>query len=104
MKVILAENEEAEKFFEELMSRMTERIARRFETRFKEIEKNSKEDEQDSWVDRELAKKILGVKSKKKLQSLRDNNLIRTSRHGRLIRYYKPSLFAFLEKNVPVVK
>ncbi len=100
MKVILAENEEAEKFFEDLMNRLTDRIARRMETRFKEIEKNSKEDDQDSWVELELAKKILGIRCKRKLQSLRDNNLIKISRHGRAIRYYKPSLLAFLQKNI----
>lgn len=100
MKVILAENEDAEKIFENVINRVAERVIRHMETKFQQVAKKGSDDEDGLWVDKEEAKKILKVKSKKKLQRLRDQNLIKTTRYGRTIQYYKPSLYDFLERNV----
>ena len=60
----------------------------------------SKEKEKE-WISATVAKVILGVKSKSKMQKLRDKNLIKDSKYGKIIQYYKPSLFFFIEKHVP---
>jgi hypothetical protein len=95
MKVLLVESENAEQFLTELLDRYSDKILKKIEGRFKD---NIKEEE--LWIAREEAKQILGVKSTVKMQYLRDHNLIRTSKVGKVIRYYKPSLFEFLHKNV----
>jgi hypothetical protein len=99
MKVILAEGDEAEKFFEQLINRVGDRVILKIQG-LRTEQKSEVRNEDEQWIDNEAAKKILGIRSKKKMQSLRDQNLIRFSQHGRTIRYYKPSLFSFLEKNV----
>jgi hypothetical protein len=95
MKVLLVESENAEKFLSDLLDRYSEVILKKIEGRFKDTVK-----EEDLWVEREDAKRILGVRSAVKLQRLRDHNLIRTSRVGRNIRYFKPSLFEYLNRNI----
>lgn len=99
MKVILKEGEEAKDFFEDLINRVADTVLVRFEKRIKEL-RNDKGNTDQQWVSGNEAKQILGVKSNKKMQSLRDQNLIRFSQHGRIIRYHKPSLYDFLENNV----
>lgn len=100
MKVILKEEEEAEKFFNELVNRVVDRMLHKFEARIKELQKQANNEREELWTSKEEAKKILGVKCNKKMQFLRDHNLIRCSQHGKIIRYYVPSLFEFLEENV----
>lgn len=99
MKVILKEGDEAKNFFEELVNRVADSVVVKFEKRLKEIE-NSSEKGNEKWVSTNEAKQLLGIKSNKKMQALRDQNLIKFSQHGRIIRYHKPSLYEFLEKNV----
>ena len=99
MKVILKEGEDAKDFFEDLINRVADTVLIRFEKRIKEL-RNDKGNTGQQWVSGNEAKQILGVKSNKKMQSLRDQNLIRFSQHGRIIRYHKPSLYDFLENNV----
>ncbi|MCB0395861.1 MAG: helix-turn-helix domain-containing protein [Flavobacteriales bacterium] len=53
------------------------------------------------WVSGKEAQKILDVKQDK-LRMLRNNNEVKSSQHGRKIRYYKPSLYEFLERNTTV--
>lgn len=86
MKVILLENDEA---YQKLMQDIKALV--------KDAIKEVKTEKDESWVSTEEAKKILGVKSKSKMQDLRDKNL----KHGKIIQYYKPSLSSFLEKHVP---
>lgn len=99
------EDEDAEKFFESLVERMTDRMMARMNVLFAEAnaaKAQSKDEDDDLWVKSERAKRILKIKSKKKLQYLRDHNLITSSRNGRTITYYKPSLLEFQEKNIQV--
>ncbi len=101
MKVILEEGKEAEVFFETLINRAVDRVSLRLKRVLEEMtDKMDTEDEQ--WVNTEEAKKILGIKCKNKIQRLRDespmNGLI-VSQHGRIYRYFKPSLYEFLNKN-----
>jgi hypothetical protein len=51
------------------------------------------------WVDDIEAKKILGYRSKTKMQELRNSGAIVFSRYGRKIKYLRQSLMDFLEKN-----
>lgn len=51
------------------------------------------------WVDDVEAKKILGYRSKTKMQELRNSRAIVFSRYGRKIKYLRKSLMDFLEKN-----
>jgi hypothetical protein len=99
MKVILKEGDEAKDFFEELVNRVADSVVVKFEKRLKELG-GSSEKSNEHWVSTSEAKQLLGIKSNKKMQSLRDQNLIKFSQHGRIVRYHKPSLYEFLEKNV----
>lgn len=54
---------------------------------------------QEEWVDTEEAKRLLKIKSKTKLQSLRDNGDIVFSQHGRIIQYSRKSIKEFLDKH-----
>lgn len=63
----------------------------------KDAAKETKEDEQ--WISREKAMEILNCK-KSKLQQLRDNEEIEFSKDGRIITYFKPSLYACLKRKM----
>jgi len=55
----------------------------------------------DDWITTEQAKALLGVKSKSKMQELRDTNAIKFSKHGKkTIMYSKKSVLEFLKKNI----
>jgi len=84
MKVIIFE----EKAFYKLLERIYQRIDK---VKSKSIE--------PEWVNYTEATKILGIKSKSKMQQLRDDNEIVFSQHGRSIQYSRKSLLAFLEQN-----
>lgn len=99
MKVILKEDDEAKALFEVLANRVAETVLIKFEKRMKALHKNANSKE-ELWVSTVRAKEILGIKSNKKMQSLRDQNLIRFSQHGRIIRYHKASLYEFLENHI----
>jgi hypothetical protein len=51
-----------------------------------------------SWIDKSEAKRLLGIKSDTTLFDLREDNVIRFTRHGRIIMYDKDSLTEYLEK------
>jgi hypothetical protein len=53
----------------------------------------------DGWVDDLEARKILGYKSKTKLQELRNHREIAFAKFGRKIRYQRSSLLNFLERH-----
>ncbi len=68
---------------------------------FHEALKDAKKPDGD-WISTEQAKTLLGVKSKSKMQELRDTNAIRFSKHGRkTIMYSQKSILEFLKKNIP---
>lgn len=54
----------------------------------------------EEWLSTEVAKKLLGIKSKSKLQKLRDAGEIVFSKHGRIIKYSRTSIEQFLRRNV----
>lgn len=83
MNVVCLEDEA----FYQLVKQVVERI---------KSESNQVEEE---WVDGAEAMRILKIKSSS-LQTLRDNGKIRYSQPTRkVILYYKPSLYQYLEKN-----
>ena len=56
----------------------------------------------EDWISMAEAQSLLGVKSKSKMQDLRDTNAIKFSKHGRkLIRYSRSSILDYLKKNIP---
>ncbi|XOV68611.1 MAG: hypothetical protein ACFHU9_05410 [Fluviicola sp.] len=83
MEVIVFEKESFYKLIDELTIRIIE-----------DVERRKKEQE---WIDEEDAKALLGIKSKSKLQQLRDNLKIEFSQFGKVIRYSRSSILNFLE-------
>lgn len=55
----------------------------------------------DEWVSKEEAHKLLGVKSKSKMQKLRDTMAIEFSQDGKIIQYSRSSIEKYLKRNVP---
>jgi excisionase family DNA binding protein len=55
--------------------------------------------EPKDWLSAKEAKELLGVKSKSKMQQLRDQGEIVFCKHGRIIRYHRESIVEFLERN-----
>lgn len=102
MKIILKEDDEALQMFEELINQVADSVVRRVEHRLKEISNDSKTNE-NMWVSVTEAKDILGIRSKKKMQQIRDQspmNGIIISKHGRTFRYHKLSLLRYLDKGI----
>ncbi|MBI1838197.1 MAG: helix-turn-helix domain-containing protein [Flavobacteriia bacterium] len=85
MEIIVFEKES----FYKLIDELTVRIIRNTEKHFNKEE----------WVDETEAKLLLGIKSKSKLQQLRDNIKIEFSQFGKIIRYSRSSILRFLEQN-----
>jgi hypothetical protein len=56
--------------------------------------------ETEEWLSTEDAKKLLGIKSKSKLQQLRDHGDILFSQHGRILKYSRKSILDFLKRNI----
>jgi len=89
MEVIVFEKEAYWKMQTELMNM--------FHNALKEATKPA-----DDWISTEEAKTLLGVKSKSKMQELRDHDAIKFSKHGKkLIMYSKQSILNYLQKNIP---
>ena len=85
MEIIVFEKES----FYKLIDELTIRIIRNSEKHFNKEE----------WVDEMEAKSLLGIKSKSKLQQLRDDIKIEFSQFGKIIRYSRSSILKFLEQN-----
>lgn len=89
MDVIVFEKEAYWKLQSELM--------KMFQTTLKEANKQP-----DDWISTEQAKALLGVKSKSKMQQLRDTDAIKFSKHGhKSIMYSRQSILDYLTRNVP---
>jgi hypothetical protein len=95
MEIIVFEKEAYQRMHRELMGM------------FKQALKEAKEealanaDPANDWLSTEEAKKLLGIRSKTKLQELRDIEAIKFTKHGRIIRYSKKSILEYLDRNVP---
>lgn len=64
------------------------------------VNKASKETNLEiEWISAEEVKKLLGFKSKSKMQQLRDNGEIIFTQHGRIIKYSRKSCMEFLERH-----
>lgn len=85
MELIVFEKES----FYKMMDELTVRIIKNVERRYK----------QEEWIGELEAKKLLGIKSKAKLQQLRDELKIEFSKFGKIIRYSRSSILRFLEEN-----
>lgn len=79
--------------------KMQRELFKMFREELSRAKKDNKDTDSD-WISLEDAKKILGYKSKRQWQILRDKSLIKYSQHGRVIRYSKKSLLEFLESNI----
>lgn len=103
MKIILKEGEEAEQFLTSIIDRAAERIANRFDLQLQEIAQQTSTKKEKKWVTLAEAKEILGVRSKSKMQQIRDEspmNGIIISQHGRIFRYERASLLKYIQKHV----
>ncbi len=58
------------------------------------------EDPAKDWLTREEAQQLLGIRSKTKLQELRDFDEIVYSKAGKVIRYSKKSILEYLDRNI----
>ena len=85
MEIIVFEKESFYKLIDELTIRI--------------IRNSEKHVNKEEWVDEMEAKSLLGIKSKSKLQQLRDDIKIEFSQFGKIIRYSRSSILRFLEQN-----
>jgi hypothetical protein len=77
--------------------KMQEDLISKFKAALKEATKK-----EDDWISTDEAKQLLKVKSKSKMQQLRDDGLIKFSQHSRKnIVYSKASILDYLKKNMP---
>lgn len=95
MEVIVFESEAYKNLQKELMQQMYGIIKDAKE----EALRNA--DPAQDWIDTEEAKTLLGVKSKTKMQELRDMGEIIFSQSGRIVKYSKSSILEYLNRNVP---
>ncbi|OED35739.1 hypothetical protein AB832_06165 [Flavobacteriaceae bacterium (ex Bugula neritina AB1)] len=57
-------------------------------------------DPANDWLSTQEAKKLLGIKSKTKMQELRDYDEIIYSKAGKIIKYSKKSILAYLNRHI----
>ena len=73
MEIIVFEKESFHKMIEELTGRIIQNVERHYK--------------QEEWIGEKEAKGLLGIKSKTKLQQLRNDLKIEFSQFGKIIRY-----------------
>lgn len=84
-------------FEKETYWKMQGELIQMFQNALKEATKQP-----DDWITTEQAKALLGVKSKSKMQELRDTDAIKFSKHGKKsIMYSHKSILEFLKRNIP---
>ena len=84
-------------FEKEAYWQMQNQLMQMFQKALKEANKQP-----DDWISTDQAKLLLGVKSKSKMQQLRDTDAIKFSKHGhKSIMYSKQSILDYLKRNVP---
>jgi len=94
-EVIIIDSKAYEQLKEELVSEMREAVRDAMHQVMEERGMDS------DWVKKEPAMEMLGIRSKSKLQDLRDNSEIDFSQRpgGRIILYSKQSILEYLERN-----
>lgn len=95
MEIIVFEKEAYQQMHKDLIGMVKQAIREAKE------EALANADPANDWLSTEDAKKLLGIRSKTKLQELRDIEAIRFTKHGRIIRYSKKSILEYLDRNVP---
>ncbi len=95
MEIIVFEKEAYQQMHKDLINLVKQAIREAKE------EALANADPANDWLSTEEAKKLLGIRSKTKLQELRDIEAIRFTKHGRIIRYSKKSILEYLDRNVP---
>ena len=102
MQVILKEGEEAENFIQNIVRLAVEKTLEKHPL-LSAQRTNSVQEEKELWVDVERAKQILNVRSKNKMQQIRDespSNGIIISKDGRKYTYLESSLYAYMRKKI----
>ena len=94
MDVIVFETEAYEKMYNAMMQKMYDTIRDAKE----EALRNA--DPSRDWIDPKEAQALLGVKSKTKMQELRDMDELVYSKAGRTIKYSKRSIIDYIERHV----
>lgn len=95
MEVIVIETDAFERLHRDLMQQVRQAVREAKE------EALANADPANDWLSIAEAKELLGVRSKTKMQELRDSGEIQFTKHGRIIRYSKRSILAYLEGNIP---
>ena len=96
MEVIVFEKEAYHQLHKEMMQKMYETIRNAKE----EALRNA--DPANDWISPQAAHELLGLKSKGKMQELRDmGEVVFSIIGGRKIKYSKKSLLDYLERNIP---
>ncbi len=83
MRVVIFEEDSFYKLIDELTVRIIQNVEKRYSDK--------------EWMNEIEAKELLGIKSKSKLQELRDGLKIEFSQFGKIIRYSRSSILEFLE-------
>lgn len=89
MNIIVFEEESYYKMQRELMDMFVETLKKA------KLEGVAKEE----WVTPDEAKRILGYRSKRKWQQLRDCGLVKYSQYGKVVKYSRESLYDYISKN-----
>ncbi len=98
MEVIVIESEAFYRLQHDLLKRMASEVKKAKE------EALDKADPARDWLATSEAMKLLGIKSKTRMQQLRDMDAIRYTKHGRIIRYSKKSILDYLDSHVPTYR
>lgn len=90
MKIIVFEEESYWRMQKEMMNLFAETLKR--------VKMEASQEEE--WISEVEAKKVLGYRSKRKWQQLRDGDKIKYSKYGKVIKYSKKSLYEFINNNI----
>lgn len=102
MQVILHEGESAKQFVAKIAEEVALIVLDQLEERIQEMATVEKPDENE-FVGTKEAMEILGIRSNKKMQQIRDerdSNGIEISINGRKFRYRKSTLIAYLNNSI----
>lgn len=93
MEIIMFNSEAYHRMMAELFSKMKNIL---IEAKTEAISISSPEND---WITADEAKRLLGIRSKSRLQKHRNDNTIVYSKMGRKIKYSKASILNYLENN-----
>jgi hypothetical protein len=92
MNVIVFEKESYYKMLSEVITFVKNEVT-------KSLKSSETRNKDDDWISPEEAKKLLEVRSKTKMQQLRNSNEIQFAKYGRKIKYSRDSIIKFLNRN-----